>query len=128
MNNIKSIIIAILFSSSACAGEYSENYSNCSSKSDGTTYSILQCIRTEMTVQSEDFKKKVEQYIKRDDSVCEIIKPYMGIINNRLNSGCEIYKNIQGDRGEIAYEQCRLDELINYKKNIINFLEMNDVG
>ena len=44
------------------------------------------------------------------------IRPYMKYLSKQIDENCEIFKNIQGDRGEIAYENCRLDELIHYKK------------
>lgn len=128
MNKLNLLVILTFFSSLVFAASRSDNHIECSSDNAQSTYSILQCVRSEMTYQDKDLKIKVEQYIKIDSDVAKIIRPYMKYVDKQIGENCEIFKNIQGDRGEIAYENCRLDELIHYKKNIISFLEMNDAG
>ena len=128
MNKLNAIVILTLFSFSICAKNGSDDHTECSSDDAKSTYSILQCIKSEITYQDKDLKIKVEQYIKSDSDIAKTIRPYMKYVDKRIGENCEIFKNIQGDRGEIAYENCRLDELIHYKKNIISFLEMNDAG
>ncbi len=128
MNKLNLLVVLTFFSSLVFSASRSDNHIECSSDNAQSTYSILQCVRSEMTYQDKDLKIKVEQYIKIDSDVAKIIRPYMKYVDKQIGVNCEIFKNIQGDRGEIAYENCRLDELIHYKKNIISFLEMNDAG
>jgi hypothetical protein len=128
MNKLNLLVVLTFFSSLVFAASRSDNHIECSSDNAKSTYSILQCVRSEMMYQDKDLKIKVEQFIKADADIAKTIRPYMKYLSKQIDENCEIFKNIQGDRGEIAYEKCRLDELIHYKSNVINFLEMNDAG
>jgi uncharacterized protein YecT (DUF1311 family) len=115
-------------SCSVCAENRSDSYIKCLSGDAGSTSTILQCIKSEITNQDKDLKIKVDKYIKMDGGIAKTIEPHIKSMDKIIEGNCELFRNIQGDRGEIAYENCRLDELIHYKNNLINFLEMNDAG